>query len=66
MTNSEDYNVNFFKPLSDHAKTNKKLIATLAIIWFCAVFGFQALLMILNEIFESHFKKIVIGGFRHN
>ena len=49
MTNTEEYNVNFFKPMSDHARTNKKLIATLAIIWFCAVFGFQALLMVLNE-----------------
>jgi putative solute:sodium symporter small subunit len=49
MSNTEEYNVNFFKPMSDHARTNKKLIATLAIIWFCAVFGFQALLIILNE-----------------
>ena len=49
MSNNEEYNVNFFKPMSDHARTNKKLIATLAIIWFCAVFGFQALLIILNE-----------------
>ena len=49
MSNAEEYNVNFFKPMSDHARTNKKLIATLAIIWFCAVFGFQALLILLNE-----------------
>lgn len=49
MTNNEDYHVNFFKPMSDHARTNKKLIATLAVIWFCSVFGFQALLIILNE-----------------
>ena len=49
MTNTEEYNVNFFKPMSDHARTNKKLIATLAIIWFCAVFGFQALLLVLNK-----------------
>ncbi|MBL1211755.1 MAG: DUF4212 domain-containing protein [Ignavibacteriae bacterium] len=49
MANTEEYNVNFFKPMSDHARTNKKLIATLAAIWFCAVFGFQALLIILNE-----------------
>jgi len=49
MPNTEEYNVNFFKPLSDHAKTNKKLISTLAIIWFFAVFGFQALLILFNE-----------------
>lgn len=49
MTDSEKYNVNFFKPLSDHAKANKKLIIILASIWFVAVFGFQFLLMALNE-----------------
>ena len=49
MPNTEEYNVNFFKPLSDHAKANKKLISTLAIIWFVAVFGFQALLILFNE-----------------
>jgi len=48
MTN-EEYKVNFFKPLSDHARANKKLIAILATIWFVAVFGFQALLMVLSE-----------------
>ena len=49
MTDSEKYNVNFFKPLSAHAKANKKLIITLASVWFIAVFGFQFLLMALNE-----------------
>ncbi len=49
MTESEKYNVNFFKPLSDHAKANKKLIIILAVIWAVGVFGFQILLMLLNE-----------------
>lgn len=49
MTKHEEYSVNFFKPLSDHAKANKKLISILAIIWFVAVFGFQGLLILLNE-----------------
>jgi hypothetical protein len=49
MSNSEQYDVNFFKPLSDHAKANKKLIITLATIWAVGVFGFQILLMIFNE-----------------
>ncbi|MBU1100419.1 MAG: DUF4212 domain-containing protein [Bacteroidetes bacterium] len=49
MTDSEKYNVNFFKPLSDHAKANTRLIIILATIWFVAVFGFQFLLMALNE-----------------
>lgn len=49
MSNSEQYDVNFFKPLSDHAKANKKLIVTLATVWAVAVFGFQFLLIIFNE-----------------
>jgi putative solute:sodium symporter small subunit len=49
MTDHEKYNVNFFKPLSDHAKANKKLIIILATIWFVSVFGFQFLLIALNE-----------------
>lgn len=49
MSNSEQYDVNFFKPLSNHAKANKKLIVTLATIWAIGVFGFQFLLIIFNE-----------------
>ena len=49
MTDHEKYNVNFFKPLTDHARANKKLIITLAVIWAVAVFGFQILLMLLNQ-----------------
>jgi len=45
MTNHEQYEVNFFKPLSDHAKANRNLISTLAIIWAIAVFGFHFLLI---------------------
>ncbi len=49
MTDTEIYNVNFFAPLSSHAKANKKLILILASIWAVAVFGFQILLIVLNE-----------------
>jgi len=48
MTNHEQYEVNFFKPLSDHAKANKKLISSLAIIWAVAVFGFHFLLIFIT------------------
>ena len=48
MTKTDQYEVNFFKPLSDHAKANKKLILILATIWAVSVFGFQFLMMILN------------------
>lgn len=49
MTDDKRYEVNFFKPLSEHAKANKKLILILAIIWAVAVFGFQFALILLNE-----------------
>lgn len=49
MTQKDKYEVNFFKPLTDHARANTKLILTLAIIWAVGVFGFQILLMVLNE-----------------
>ncbi|MBN2416261.1 DUF4212 domain-containing protein [bacterium] len=49
MAKNESFEVNFFKPLSDHAKANKKLILTLATIWAVCVFGFQFLLMALNK-----------------
>jgi len=48
MTEHEKYEVNFFKPISQHAKANKKLISTLAIIWAVAVFGFHFLLIIVT------------------
>ncbi|MCP5062527.1 MAG: DUF4212 domain-containing protein [Ignavibacteriae bacterium] len=48
MTEHEHYEVNFFKPLTDHAKANKKLISTLAIIWAVAVFGFHFLLIFIT------------------
>lgn len=48
MTN-EEYKVNFFKPLSDHARANKKLISILVAIWFVAVYGFHFLLIGILE-----------------
>lgn len=49
MTDHEKYYVNFFKPLSNHAKANTKLIKILAVIWAVSVFGFQFLMMYLNQ-----------------
>ncbi len=48
MTNHDQYEVNFFKPLSEHAKGNKKLVSRLAIIWAIAVFGFHFLLIFIT------------------
>ncbi len=48
MTTNEQYQTNFFKPLSEHAKSNKRLILTLAIIWAVAVFGFHIILILVT------------------
>lgn len=48
MTSNENYSTNFFKPGSEHAKSNNKLIFTLALIWAIAVFGFHFLLIIVT------------------
>lgn len=70
MSNSEQYDVNFFKPLSEHAKANKKLIISLATIWAVGVFGFQFLLIIFNEptpeksyqVFQSVYPSVLEEG----
>ena len=49
MANNDQYEVNFFKPLSEHAKGNRKLISSLAIIWAVAVFGFHFLLIFVTS-----------------
>ncbi|MGD8778175.1 MAG: DUF4212 domain-containing protein [Ignavibacteria bacterium] len=67
MSGTEQYDVNFFKPLSDHAKANKRLIIILATVWAVGVFGFQILLILLNqptpeksyEIFQSVYPAVV-------
>lgn len=48
MTEQNQYDFNFFKPISEHAKSNKKLISRLALIWAVAVFGFHFLLIIVT------------------
>jgi putative solute:sodium symporter small subunit len=46
MTNHDEHQTNFFKPGSDHARANRNLIFTLAMIWAVAVFGFHFLLIV--------------------
>ena len=48
MAQNEQYNISFFKPLSDHARGNKKLISRLALTWAAAVFGFHFLLIFIT------------------
>ncbi|MDC0357883.1 DUF4212 domain-containing protein [Oligoflexia bacterium] len=47
--NSDRCTVNFFKPQSPHAREDMRIILTLFIIWAVAVFGFQFLLVALNQ-----------------
>ena len=49
MSDSTNFKVNFFKPLTNHARANTKLIKVLFLIWAVSVFGFQVLLMIFNK-----------------
>lgn len=49
MESTVKVKVNFFKPVTEHARANMKLILLLAIIWVVAVFGFQFLLILLNK-----------------
>ena len=43
------YLVNLFRPRSKHARHNMKMIFFMLAIWACAVFGFQFLLIALQE-----------------
>lgn len=43
------HSVNFFRPASDHARANMKLIVFLVLVWGVCVFGFQWLLEATNK-----------------
>lgn len=45
----QNYNVNFFKPKTEHAKANMKVVISMLIVWGLAVFGFQILLNMTNK-----------------
>jgi uncharacterized membrane protein len=49
MSEVQEYDFNFFKPTSDFARANTKLIITIVVIWALAVFGFQFLLKAIEE-----------------
>ena len=48
-TTNNEYNFSLFKPVSPYGRQNRNLIVTLVIIWFVAIFGFQALLLIFEK-----------------
>jgi len=39
------FDVNFFKPRAEHARTNMKVVTSMLVLWAVAVFGFQVLLI---------------------
>ena len=49
MSESQEYNVNFFKPATKHTRANMWLVVTLVLVWAVGVFGFQFLLIGMNE-----------------
>lgn len=53
MTEKPNIEVNFFKPKSEAAKANTRLISILIIIWAVTVFGFQFLLIGLGKPVEE-------------
>lgn len=48
-TSNNDYNFSLFKPVSEYGKKNRNLILIMVTIWFVAIFGFQALLLIFEK-----------------
>ncbi len=49
MSESQSYDFNFFKPTSDFARANTRLIINIVVIWALAVFGFQFLLKAIEQ-----------------
>ncbi len=43
------YTFNFFKPNSEYAKSDARLITSILIVWFLAVFGFHTLMKAIEE-----------------
>lgn len=48
MENTQDYNINFFKPRTPFLKENVRIITISVTIWALAVFGFHFLLKIVE------------------
>lgn len=48
-TQSDNYNISFFKPTTELAKINRNLTIKLLLIWVVAIFGFQIFLKIVEK-----------------
>lgn len=49
MSESQNYDFNFFKPKSAFARSNTRLIGSIVVIWALAVFGFHFLLKSIEK-----------------
>ncbi len=48
-SDSHRYDVNFFKPKTEHSRADMKMIIVMILVWGIAVFGFQFMLCIFNQ-----------------
>lgn len=46
---TQNYDVNFFFPKTEHSRANMRMVFTMVLIWAVAVFGFQILLAVTNQ-----------------
>ncbi len=46
---ASEHDVNFFFPKTDHSRSNMKMVISMVVIWAVAVFGFQFLLIAMNQ-----------------
>jgi len=48
-SNQNDYHISFFKPKTEHARSNRNMVIWLVCIWTVAIFGFQIMLRVLEK-----------------
>lgn len=46
---NKDYHISFFKPTTEHAKSNRNMVIWFVVVWAIAIFGFQLALYVLQE-----------------
>lgn len=44
-----EHDVNFFFPKTDHSRANMRMVVIMVVVWAVAVFGFQFLLIAMNQ-----------------
>ncbi|MDP8245173.1 MAG: DUF4212 domain-containing protein [Candidatus Hinthialibacter antarcticus] len=46
---ASEHDVNFFFPKTDHSRANMRMVVIMVVVWAVAVFGFQFLLIAMNQ-----------------